>query len=40
MNSGARILVVDDKQSFLFILKEYLSEAGYEVTCAGNGEEA
>ena len=40
MNSGARILVVDDKQSFRFMLKEYLSEAGYAVTCAGNGEEA
>jgi two-component system response regulator AtoC len=40
MNNDARILVVDDKESFRFMTSEYLSAAGYEVTCAGNAEEA
>ena len=40
MNNNARILVVDDKESFRFITKGYLSDAGYEVTCAINAEEA
>ena len=40
MNNDARILVVDDKQSFRFMVKGYLSDAGHEVTCAANAEEA
>jgi DNA-binding NtrC family response regulator len=40
MSSDARILVVDDKESFRFMIKGYLSDAGYEVTCAADAEEA
>ncbi|OGW35744.1 MAG: Fis family transcriptional regulator [Nitrospirae bacterium GWC2_56_14] len=40
MNSDARILVVDDKQSFCFIIKGYLEDAGYQVACAASGTEA
>jgi len=40
MNPGARILVVDDKQSFRFMIKGYLDDAGYRTTCVGNGIEA
>jgi DNA-binding NtrC family response regulator len=40
MNTGARILVVDDKQSFRFMLKGYLDDAGYQVECAASGVEA
>ena len=40
MNRGARILVVDDKQSFRFMIKGYLDDAGYEAICAGSGSEA
>ena len=40
MSSDARILVVDDKESFRFLTKGYLTDAGYEVTCAGNAQEA
>jgi DNA-binding NtrC family response regulator len=40
MNSGVRILVVDDKQSFSFMIKGYLEDAGYQVTCAVSGAEA
>ena len=40
MNKNARILIVDDKESFRFMTKGYLSEPGYEVTCAANAEEA
>ena len=40
MNSAARILVVDDQASFLFMVKGYLADAGYEVACAGSAEEA
>ncbi|NVN99770.1 MAG: sigma-54-dependent Fis family transcriptional regulator [Geobacteraceae bacterium] len=40
MNSSARILVVDDKQSFRFMMKGYLVDAGYRVTCVGGGAEA
>ena len=35
-----RILVVDDEENIRQILTEYLSEFGYEVTCAVNGKEA
>ena len=37
---GERILVVDDEESIRNIVSEVLNEAGYEVTCASNGEEA
>ncbi len=40
MNHGARILVVDDKQSFLFMIKGYLEDAGYQVTGMDGGAEA
>jgi DNA-binding NtrC family response regulator len=40
MNSGARILVVDDKQSFRFMIKGYLDDAGYGVTCVACGADA
>lgn len=40
MNSDARILVVDDKQSFRFMLKGYLEDAGYQVASAASGAEA
>lgn len=40
MSSGARILVVDDKQSFCFMLKGYLEDAGYQVASAASGAEA
>ncbi len=35
-----KILVVDDDQSFRFLLEEALKKEGYEVTSAGSGEEA
>jgi DNA-binding NtrC family response regulator len=40
MNLGARILVVDDKQSFRFMIKGYLDDAGYQATCVAGGNEA
>ena len=40
MNRHSRILVVDDKESFRFIVKGYLCDAGYDVICAGSAEEA
>jgi len=40
MNLGARILVVDDKPSFRFMIKGYLDDAGYQVECAASGVEA
>ena len=40
MSNDARILVVDDKESFRFMTKGYLTDAGYRVTCAGNAQEA
>ncbi|KAB0669057.1 sigma-54-dependent Fis family transcriptional regulator [Oryzomonas sagensis] len=40
MNSGARILVVDDKQSFRFMVRGYLDDAGYRTACAADGAEA
>ncbi len=40
MNRGARILVVDDKQSFRYMIKGYLEDAGYHVTSADGGGEA
>jgi len=35
--SPARILIVDDKTSFRFLLKNYLQDAGYKTACAENG---
>lgn len=40
MNQGASILVVDDKQSFRFMIKRYLDDAGYRTECAASGAEA
>jgi two-component system response regulator AtoC len=40
MNHGTRILVVDDTQSFRFMLKGYLDDAGYQTTCVAGGTEA
>lgn len=40
MSSDARILMVDDKQSFCFMIKSYLEDAGYQVACALSGAEA
>jgi len=36
----ARILIVDDKTSFRFLVKSYLVDAGYETICADNGASA
>jgi two-component system response regulator PilR (NtrC family) len=35
-----RVLVVDDEENIRQILEEYLTEFGYEVVCAVNGQEA
>jgi DNA-binding NtrC family response regulator len=40
MDFNARILVVDDKQSFRFMIKGYLDDAGYQTTCVAGGVEA
>lgn len=40
MTPGARILVVDDKQSFCFMIKGHLDDAGYQADCAASGGEA
>ena len=40
MNQSARILVVDDKQSFRFMIKGYLDDAGYQTNCVAGGAEA
>lgn len=40
MNTVARILVVDDTQSFRFLLKNYLIDAGYQATCVASAAEA
>ena len=37
MSRGARILVVDDKQSFRFMIKGSLEDAGYQATCVDGG---
>src|SRR5687767_14337904 len=36
----AKVLVVDDEQSILMLLKEALTKWGYQVTCASTGAEA
>jgi two-component system KDP operon response regulator KdpE len=38
--SGARVLVVDDEQQVLRLLRTALTERGYDVTTASSGEEA
>ena len=38
--SAGRILVVDDESDIRGLLKEILSEEGYEVEVAGNGAQA
>ena len=35
-----KILVVDDEQNIRLLYREELTEDGYDVTCAGNAEEA
>ncbi|MBW4056082.1 MAG: sigma-54-dependent Fis family transcriptional regulator [Proteobacteria bacterium] len=40
MSCAARILVVDDKQSFRFMIKGYLEDAGYQTTGVAGGTEA
>jgi len=40
MSERARVLVVDDEMSILLLLKEALTQWGYEVTCAATGAEA
>lgn len=40
MNRSARILVVDDKQSFRFMIKGYLDDADHQTTCVAGGTEA
>ena len=37
---AAKILVVDDERSILLLLKEALSQWGYQVTCASSATEA
>lgn len=37
---GKAVLVVDDEQNFLSLLRWFLSNRGYEVETAANGEEA
>jgi DNA-binding NtrC family response regulator len=36
----ARVLIVDDERSILMLLQEALTQWGYQVTCAGNVQEA
>jgi len=40
MTRGARILVIDDKQSFCFLIKGYLDDSGYQATCVASGRAA
>jgi DNA-binding NtrC family response regulator len=40
VSRGARILVVDDKQSFRFLVQGYLEDAGYQAAAAADGAEA
>ncbi|MGE4559072.1 MAG: sigma-54-dependent transcriptional regulator [Desulfobulbus sp.] len=37
---SAKILIVDDKTSFCFLIKSYLVDAGYETVCTDNGTSA
>lgn len=38
--SGQKILVVDDEQAIVEVIRAYLENAGYEVVCAFNGKDA
>ena len=40
MNQGARILVVDDTQSFRYMIKGFLDDARHHPTCVSGGTEA
>jgi DNA-binding NtrC family response regulator len=40
MQTTTRILIVDDTQSFRFLLKNYLDDAGYQATCVASSAEA
>ncbi|WP_224981681.1 sigma-54-dependent transcriptional regulator [Geomonas agri] len=40
MKPSARLLVVDDKKSYRFMIKGYLEDAGYQVECAASGGES
>lgn len=40
MQTSTRILIVDDTQSFRFLLKNYLDDAGYQATCVASAAEA
>lgn len=40
MNRTTQILIVDDKQSFRFMIKGYLDDAGYQSVCVARGSEA
>jgi DNA-binding NtrC family response regulator len=40
VSEQARVLVVDDEMSILLLLKEALTQWGYQVTCASTGQEA
>ena len=40
MQKKVRILIVDDTQSFRFLLRNYLTDAGYQATCVASGAEA
>jgi DNA-binding NtrC family response regulator len=40
MNPSAHILVVEDKQSFRFMIQNYLEAAGFKTTCVTDGTEA
>ena len=37
---GTRILVVDDEDDLRLLLQNHISDAGYQVTAARDGEEA
>jgi len=40
MKPGARLLVVDDKKSYRFMIKGYLEDAGCQAECAASGVES
>ena len=38
--SACRVLIVDDDDAIRFVLRQLLSDEGWQVACAANGEEA
>lgn len=36
----SKVLIVDDDEQYIILLKQYLEERGFRVTCFSNGEEA